>query len=302
MAIDGIAVSDFQGLQNLKVKAQADPNKALPAVSKQFEAIFLQSMLKTMRMSDHFLDESNPLSGGEHNEMFRDMLDGQYASNIANGRGIGLATMLTKQLGKPEATDATSVKGVDQSLLSSRIAPRAPIPLPTPKETPSSENIDDFVKSIWPYARQAANLLGLDPKLLMAQAALETGWGQYVAKDTKGSSSNNLFNIKSASKANEDSVQIKTTEYIANTPIKMNASFKKYSSVEHSFKDYVSLIKESGRYEKALANSSDPKRYVDELHRAGYATDPQYTSKILAIYHGDELQEALQRSGFSKLS
>ena len=134
----------------------------------------------------------------------------------------------------------------------------------------------------------------------MAQAALETGWGKLVAKDEDGTSSNNLFNIKTGTNKEFDSVKIKTTEYIADTPIKMTASFRKYPSVEHSFNDYVSLIKGSDRYQNALANATNPEQYVNELHKAGYATDPAYGNKILSIYHGDELNQAMQRCGLSE--
>lgn len=224
------------------------------------------------------------------------MLDGQYASNIANGQGIGLAAILAKQLGQTQAPADTPKKSVEQSLLASRITP---LDNHNGREdTPrTAATIDEFVKSIWPYARQAANLLGLDPKILMAQAALETGWGQFVTRGSDGISSNNLFNIKATSNT-ENTVETKTTEYIADTPIRMNASFRRYPSIAHSFSDYVALIQGNSRYEAALANTKDPQRYVDELHRAGYATDPNYASKIMAIYHGDELQQALERNGF----
>ncbi|MFW2572312.1 flagellar assembly peptidoglycan hydrolase FlgJ [Legionella sp. 29fVS95] len=301
MTIEGLAVTDFQGLQNLKLEAQKDAKQALPEVAKQFEAIFLQSMLKAMRMGQHFLDDASPFMG-KNEQIFQDMLDGQYANNISNGQGLGLASMLAKQLGQSVNTAATTTvnpkttNGIEQNMLASRVAP---LEVTSTKTNAGSADIDDFVKSIWPYARQAAGLLGLDPKILVAQAALETGWGQFIAKGSDGSSSNNLFNIKAASNTEGETVKIKTTEYIADTPIKMNASFRKYPSVEHSFNDYVSLIKGNERYEAALANTGNPERYVDELHRAGYATDPGYASKILAIYHGDELQQALERNGFS---
>ncbi|WP_019217224.1 flagellar assembly peptidoglycan hydrolase FlgJ [Legionella tunisiensis] len=298
MTIEGIAVTDFQGLQNLKLEAQKDAKQALPEVAKQFEAIFLQSMLKAMRMGQHFLDDTSPFMG-KNEQIFQDMLDGQYANNISSGQGLGLANMLAKQLGQSVNMTTANTKTtnvVEQDMLASRVAPLSMTPA---KTIAGSADIDDFVKSIWPYARQAANLLGLDPKILMAQAALETGWGQFVAKGSDGSSSNNVFNIKAASNTESEAVKIKTTEYIADTPIKVSASFRKYPSVEHSFNDYVSLIKGSERYEAALANTDNPERYIDELHRAGYATDPGYASKILAIYHGDELQQALERNGFS---
>lgn len=169
------------------------------------------------------------------------------------------------------------------------------IPKPMGEEmTDPTVQAEDFIKSIWPKAKQAAALLGLDPKILMAQAALETGWGKFIAKDIAGVSSNNLFNIKAPSNSAE-SVNIKTTEYVADTPIKINASFKKYPSIEQSFNDYVSLIKGTKRYQDALTQAANPESYVNELHKAGYATDPEYGAKILSIYHGNELNHALQR-------
>ncbi|MCA0403553.1 MAG: flagellar assembly peptidoglycan hydrolase FlgJ [Proteobacteria bacterium] len=298
---NGIAVSDFKNLQDLKLKADRDPNKALPEVAKQFEAIFLQSMLRVMRESQHFIDESSPFRG-QNEETFQEMLDGQYASSITEGRGISLADVLTKQLQTKEPSEnKQALRAINTPKIEAK-----PIALhkenqvkPIAKEENFNlgTGIDEFVKSIWPLARDAASIIGLDPKILMAQAALETGWGKFVAKDAEGLSSNNLFNIKSTAKS-KDSVEIKTTEYIANTPIKTNASFRKYASVEHSFNDYVSLIKGSSRYETALANANDPERFVDELSKAGYATDPQYANKILSIYNGSELEQALVRNGF----
>lgn len=296
MSIDGIAVSDFQGLHDLKLKAQDNPDKALPEVAKQFEAVFLQSMLKSMRMGEHFIDETSPFRPGKAEETFQEMLDGQYASNIATGRGIGFADMLVRQLEKTQdkSNSAALTREIDQASLKAGLAKIKPASEKT--QSSSFGGIDDFVRSVWPYARQAASVLGLDPKILMAQAALETGWGQYVAKDAEGRSSNNFFNIKAKS-SDDESVNVKTTEFVSSTPIQINAAFRKYPSVAHSFNDYVSLIKGSGRYEVALANSDNPERYMDELHRAGYATDPHYASKILSIYHGDELQNALNRNG-----
>ena len=292
MTLSGIATSDFQGLNDLKVEAKLDAKKALPEVGKQFEGIFLQAMMKSMRTGQHFLDESSPFSG-KNQETFQDMLDGQYANNIAGSKGIGLAAMLAKQLDR-------TVPGNLASPTDSVLPPVPQMAEVKPvNEKDSATSIDDFVRSIWPKAKQAASMLGLDPKILMAQAALETGWGHFVARDADGTSSNNLFNIKAVADKQDDSVTIKTTEYIANTPVKMNASFRKYPSIEHSFNDYVSLIKGSERYQVALANAGNPDRYVTELNKAGYATDPQYGRKIMSIYHGDELNQAMQRCGLS---
>jgi peptidoglycan hydrolase FlgJ len=158
-----------------------------------------------------------------------------------------------------------------------------------------SSSSDEFITSIWPYACHAAYALGLDPKLLVAQAVLETGWGKAIAKDSCGTS-NNLFNIKaSAAASSNHTVSIKTTEYIADAPTTLIASFKKYPSIEHSFNDYVSLIKNNDRYRHALAYAHDSDRYIEAIHQAGYATDPQYANKLLAIYKGNQLSQALVR-------
>ena len=300
MTVQGIATSDFRGLNELKVQAKNDAKQALPEVAKQFEGIFLQSMLKSMRMGQHFLDDSSPFNG-KNQATFQEMLDAQYANNISGSRGIGLATMLAKQLENSVQTNEshTPVMVAENKIALSPMTTVKNLDGSSMNKDSSVSVVDDFVKSIWPKAKQAASLIGLDPKILMAQAALETGWGKFVAKDSDGTSSNNLFNIKTGSSKEFASVNVKTTEYIADTPVKLTDSFRKYSSIEHSFNDYVSLIKGSERYQDALASTGNPELYVNELHKAGYATDPDYGTKILSIYHGDELNQAMQRCGLS---
>ncbi|CAM2929530.1 muramidase, peptidoglycan hydrolase FlgJ [Legionella steigerwaltii] len=297
MTVHGIATSDFSALNELKVQAQNNEKEALPEAAKQFEGIFLQSMMKSMRMGQHFLEESSPFRGKDR-ETFQDMLDAQYASTIANSKGVGLADMLAKQMEQNLPTvEQPEKRTTDMQVSSNSISP---IAVKEEKQDKTASTIDEFVKSIWPQAKQAASIIGLDPKILIAQAALETGWGKYVTKDAYGSSSNNLFNIKSGNSNEFDSVNVKTTEYIADTPIKINASFRKYPSVEQSFNDYISLIKDSERYQNALASARNPELYVNELHKAGYATDPDYGTKILSIYHGEELNQAIQRCELSE--
>ncbi|HEO1344453.1 TPA: rod-binding protein, partial [Legionella pneumophila] len=213
MTIQSIATSDFQGLNELKIQAKNNAKEALPEVAKQFEAIFLQSMLKSMRMGQHFLDESSPFSG-KNEVAFQEMLDAQYASTIAGSKGIGLASLLAKQLEVSVGDKAKNPVHLSTEVNNTKVI----------NSEESVSVVDDFVKSVWPTAKQAASLIGLDPKLLIAQAALETGWGKFVTRDAEGSSSNNLFNIKTGSNSKVESIQVKTTEYIADTPIKINAS------------------------------------------------------------------------------
>lgn len=298
MTVPGIVSSDFTGLNELKIQAAQDAKSALPEVAKQFEGIFLQSMLKSMRMGQHFLDENSPFRGRDR-ETFQEMLDAQYASNIASSRGVGLADMLTQQLTAIE-NKANSESVATHTPAFELNPPAQQDEVLSTEKNQAFNHIDDFVQSLWPKAKEAASVIGLDPKILMAQAALETGWGKFIAKDANGSSSNNLFNIKAGNNNAYDTVDVKTTEYIADTPIKMNASFRKYPSIEQSFNDYISLIKGNERYQNALANAQDPEHYVYELHKAGYATDPRYSAKILSIYRGDELNQAMQRCGLSE--
>lgn len=306
MSIERLASTDFTSLHELKRATKEDPKAALPQVAKQFEGIFLQSLLKTMRMGAHFLEETSPFRG-RNAETFQEMLDGQYISKIVDSpSGIGIAAMLTKQLGGRVEKTKNSLE-IGQTTTKYTIPNRGDTintvnATPTTKgqESKSTAMIDEFVSSIWAKAKQAATMMGLDPKILIAQAALETGWGLSVAKGADGLSSNNLFNIKSVNASDSDSVNVKTTEYIADTPIKMNASFRKYGSIEESFNDYVALIKNSGRYQNALAQAGNPERYVDELSKAGYATDPTYAAKILSIYHSEELDKAMKRCGLSE--
>ncbi len=281
MVIDEIGCSDFHDVCNVKQQERFDGIKKLPETSTQFEAILLQSALKNTRIEQYF----NSLQRKDH-ETSQSIPNGQQTDNIAVGLRASVATLLEKQR-EHMVCNASNITASATHLVDK-------------KEFKISQSVDDFVKSIWPYVRQASNLIGLDPKVLMAQAALETGWGQFIAKDSNGYSSNNLFNIKASAAHDGQSVQIKTTEFINDAPVKTVASFKQYLSVEHSLNDYISLIKTNHRYQTALANADDPKRYIDELQSAGYATDPNYANKLYSIYHGDELQHALERNGYAQ--
>ncbi len=245
MPIERITEREIEALPRIQARQQATKD-----IANQFEAVFLQSMLKSSCIDQHFTDEKN------------DCFD------VPASRGLtaGSRDVLQPISAKPTPRD---------------IAPQI------------NQTVDDFVKCIWPYAKQASTRLGLDPKILMAQAALETGWGQFIAKDVDGSSSNNIFNIKA--KNTDQAVKVKTHEYITDTPVSMMASFKKYSSVAHSFDDYMSQVM-GDRYKAALANAHDPERYIQALHCAGYATDPDYANKIVSIYRGDALQHVLARN------
>ena len=142
---------------------------------------------------------------------------------------------------------------------------------------------EEFIATMLPLAEQAADKIGVDPRYLVAQAALETGWGKSVIRQQDGSSSHNLFGIKSHNSWGGESARVVTTEYVNGKPVKESASFRAYASYAHSFDDYVSFLQGNQRYERALANTHKPEQFAQELQKAGYATDPNYARKIAQI-------------------
>ncbi|PAU63503.1 flagellar rod assembly protein/muramidase FlgJ [Pseudomonas sp. PIC25] len=142
---------------------------------------------------------------------------------------------------------------------------------------------EEFVATMLPMAEKAAAKIGVDPRYLVAQAALETGWGKSIIRQQDGSSSHNLFGIKAHGSWDGESARVVTREYYNGKPVKEVAAFRAYDSFEHSFNDYVSFLQSNGRYEKALSAADNSDQYVRELQRAGYATDPQYARKISQI-------------------
>ena len=142
---------------------------------------------------------------------------------------------------------------------------------------------DEFIAAMLPMAEKAADKIGVDPRYLVAQAALETGWGKSIIRHSDGTSSHNLFGIKTHNSWDGESTKVLTTEYQGGKAVKAAASFRQYDSFAQSFEDYVSFLQSNGRYETALNSTENPERFVRELQQAGYATDPHYARKINQI-------------------
>lgn len=224
-----------------------------------FDAYCLQGMLKSENIGQHFQQSTdNELA---HHRLSLLRLTEQSVSKLQE-----LPDLKTADLNEPAADRVNS----DTVTL--------------------FKDMSDFVNTIWPYAVQAAGLIGLDPKMLIAQAALETGWGRSIVADATGSS-HNLFNIKAQT---GEAVQVQTTEYMNGSPTSMLASFRKYSTLADSFADYIALIQQHPRYQTALSYAGDPVRYIQSLQEAGYATDPNYADKIVSIYHGRALNPCIR--------
>lgn len=150
---------------------------------------------------------------------------------------------------------------------------------------------EDFVNKVLPVAEKVAKELGVNPRVIVAQAALETGWGQFVIQKESGESSFNFFGIKADHRWNGDAAMTTTHEFIAGKKLTVKAPFRAYDSIEESFQDYANFLKNSDRYQQALSAAENEQHYVSELQKAGYATDPKYAEKILRIANSDWLQQ-----------
>jgi flagellar protein FlgJ len=163
-------------------------------------------------------------------------------------------------------------------------------------DAPAASPAEDFVARLLPHANAAAAVLGVEPRLLLAQAALETGWGGAVPQNADGASAHNLFGIKAGSAWRGARTAQWTLEHEDGATVSRRADFRAYPSSAASFADYVDLISNTPRYAAALANADSPEAYARAVQAAGYATDPGYADKWLSIYHGQRLEGALQRA------
>ena len=304
--------------------------------ARQLEGQFAQMLIKCMRDAS-FGDSLFP---GE-NQTFRDMYDQQLAKSMTQGKGLGLAPIIARQLGAPENTtpvapannalaayrrlmpaaesnsilDAIAGRGINTAANTAPQTIDAAIPVTLETITVRPEACDEvevvasadpskyarntperFVAEIWEHAKQAGKELGVDPRALVAQAALETGWGRRVIKTGDGGSAHNLFGIKAAGWKGERA-RTATHEYSNGVKHNETADFRAYASPAESFADYVRLLKNNPRYQQALAAGKDIQGFARGLQKAGYATDPGYASKIASIANGPTLGKVLNSMG-----
>lgn len=279
--------TDLSGFNGMRAAAQSDAKSALPAVAKQFESIFTQMMLKSMREAG----AGDGLTDSQAGDSWRDMFDQQLSINLSqSGKGLGIAQMLIKQLGG-SASDSSGVSAdaVQQQLNSaaSSVASAA-----QKAEPFLPQNAADFVAKLLPSAQEAAKKLGVSVKAVLAQAALETQWGQHMPHG-KGQSSNNLFGIKAGSSWDGKKVSVPTVEYEDGVAVRKQAHFRAYNSAGESLDDYAKLISENPRYAGAKGHGDDVMGFAKGLVAGGYATDPSYAHKLAAIANGPVMRQAL---------
>jgi peptidoglycan hydrolase FlgJ len=252
--------NDFKQFATLRRSAEANDPKALREVARQFESLFTKMMMDSMRSASF----GDPMFGSDQTDMYQDMMDDQMAVQLSSGKGIGLADMLIRQLSQsgmvsPEAAEAAGSK--------------APV---------TDAQRRDFVEKMLPQAEAAARELGVDARSVIAQAALETGWGTAQPADGSGGS-HNYFGIKSGAGWHGATVSADTTEFTNGVAGIERAQFRAYGSVAENMSDYVRLLRDNPRYSSALNTGDDVHAFGSALQRGGYATDPAYADKLVAV-------------------
>ncbi|TMH03706.1 MAG: flagellar assembly peptidoglycan hydrolase FlgJ [Betaproteobacteria bacterium] len=265
--------SDATSINALRSSASRDPKAAVKETAKQFEALFMQELMKSMRaasMSSGMLDNEGSKLGTE-------MLDQQFATKMTGLPG-GLSDMIAKQLERQLGV----ATGLTPPNLSSQPSKSAAA-VATPQPRIPSKCAGDFVKAHDAAAKAVEAQTGIPASFMIAQAAHETGWGRKEIRGADGTDSHNLFGIKAGPGWTGPVAEVTTTEYINGRPQKVKAQFRAYASYEESFRDYAKLLKDSPRYAGVVANASSAKGFAQGLQRAGYATDPAYAEKLSKV-------------------
>jgi flagellar protein FlgJ len=229
--------------------------------------------------------------------MYQDMFDKQIALTMSQQQDLGLGSLLTRQIAaRAAAGGATPAQADDHAAARPVAAPPPPAPPSTTSAPPTSmtQSAGEFVDQVLPSIRTAAQALGLNPLALLAQAALETGWGKRMARTADGNPSLNLFGIKADDTWVGARAVANTVEYAGGVATQRQAAFRAYGSIEESVNDFANLLKNSPRYRHAAAAGPDAQAYVDGIGRSGYATDPEYAGKLNDILHGGTLRAAVK--------
>jgi flagellar protein FlgJ len=289
-------VTDFSGYTALKAKARADDPAAIKAAAQQFEALFTQMMLKSMRDAT-LSDGTDPMTGGEQGGFYRDMFDQQLALTLSSGKGLGLADMLVKQMTPHKDVAPAQTHGAAPAQTHDVIPAKAGTQESSVKPLDSRlRGNDEYIEQALPAAKRAGLAIGVAPHMLIAQSALESKWGRSVA-----AGSNNVFGIKAGASWKGATATVTTHEYENGKAHLEQAAFRAYRSVADSFADYAKKIGGDARYASVVNAGSDSAKFAQGLQQAGYATDPSYAQKIRSIADDpafqDRVRQVAQRLG-----
>lgn len=258
------SVSDNRSIESLRAAASRDPKASIRETAKQFESLFMQEVMKSMRastLSSGMLENSATQLGTE-------MLDTQFAGKMTGLPG-GLADAITRQLQRQMGVAAEPAKPLQ--------------PLPALAKKNIAPHVQSFIQKHDDAAKAAEQQTGIPASFMIAQAAHESGWGKREITGKDGTPSFNVFGIKATAGWTGKVAEVQTTEYINGKPQKVMAKFRAYESYEDSFKDYARLIGTNARYKDVVAKADTAEGFARGLQKAGYATDPDYASKLARV-------------------
>ena len=284
------AAWDTQSLNDLKAKAGKDPTGNIRPVARQVEGMFVQMMLKSMR-------EALPKDGifsSDSTRLYTSMYDQQIAQQMTSGKGLGLADVIVKQMAAaqgvpPEETpqqvpmkfDLERVTSYQNQSLTQMVRKAVP-KVPESNDEPLTGDSKDFLAQLSLPARLASQQSGVPHHLILAQAALESGWGQRQIRRENGEPSFNIFGVKATGSWKGPTTEITTTEYENGEAKKIKAKFRVYSSYLEALSDYVGVLSRNPRY-AAVTQAATAEQGAQALQQAGYATDPQYARKLTSM-------------------
>jgi flagellar protein FlgJ len=276
--------SDSKSLASLRSRAVTDPKTAVREVAKQFEALFMQELMKSMRAATL----SSGMLDNEGSKLGTDMLDTQFATQMTGLRG-GLSDAITRQLERQMGLSPGPIPAVDVTRLDTNPLRGSDKPLRIPERGAAA-----FVQQHDQAAKAAEAASGINAAFLIGQAAHESGWGRKEIRHADGSPSFNLFGIKAGADWKGPVAETLTTEVINGVAQKSVARFRAYASHAESFADYARLMQGSPRYQAVLAQGQDASAFAASLQRAGYATDPAYADKLTRVINTTlRLQQAV---------
>ncbi|AGH80574.1 flagellar rod assembly protein/muramidase FlgJ [Psychromonas sp. CNPT3] len=310
---------DLQGLDQLRQKALANDKGAIREVANQFEAMFATMLIKSMREANEAFETDSPFNN-KQTKFYTDMQDKQLALDISRHGSLGLADALVRQLDPTSIAGSTESVPLDQLQMPNTYKTTAfPIEKEStafainqkaapmefsmadraPKVKSSSETLaftdkKSFINTLLPYAKKVAKVLGISPEVLIAQSALETGWGKKIINDAQNNSSFNLFNIKANASWSGGRVAKESIEVENGVAVKRRSHFRAYENIAQSFNDYAQFIGQSKRYQGALEQGTNGSAYIEKLQQAGYATDPLYATKVQSIMQSESFKEILK--------
>lgn len=279
-------VADPNALANLQARLKEDPQGAAREVATHFESLFLEMMMRTMRET-RFDDEVH----SSEQDMWHGLLDQQFAQAMSASGGIGLADALVREIrrlshldeqGEDEAplkfAPVSSARSV-RALQAYEAARTDAAPVTSAAATPRH-----FVQSMLGHAKEAASQLGVAPELIIAHAALESGWGKRAIRHSDGRDSYNVFGIKAGAGWQGQTVNVLTTEYVNGVPQKQQETFRAYGSYQEAFTDYANMLLAAPRYRNVLNQGQNMEGFAQHLQHSGYATDPNYAKKLVSVW------------------